>query len=193
MEVILLENHSKLGGLGDVVSVKNGYARNYLLPKKLAVRATTENKSYYEKQKADLQKEQSKKISEAEKESVKINGKNIVMLSQASDDGKLYGSITTSNIAKEIVSKYDVDIHKSSIIINDQIKYIGKYLVLVNFAAGVKADVSVVVARSEEEAELIIKGKLESKSEVQESKEQTIDEQEHTESIDLDSEEESDK
>jgi len=162
MEVILLENHSKLGNLGDVVSVKGGYARNYLLPNNMAVRATSENRAYFEKQKSVLEKEQQKKYSEAEKLKDQINGKDIVLIRQASDDGKLYGSVNSSNLAHAILSSYGLEVSKSNIVLNDQVKYTGKYSVQVIFTSSVSAKVNLIVARSEEEAQLIINDKFNS-------------------------------
>ena len=98
-QVILLERVENLGAMGDVVAVKPGYARNYLLPQAKALRATKENVAYFETQKASLQKANAEKKSEAEKLSKKIEGTKVVIIRQASEGGQLYGSVSSRDIA----------------------------------------------------------------------------------------------
>lgn len=160
MEVILLEKHAKLGELGNIIRVKNGYARNFLIPQKKAIRATKENKEAFEARRASIQKEVEEKISAAVSQSEKIVGKHISIITQASDDGKLYGSVTPATIAAALNEDFGLELTKSNIVIDDQIKFTGEYKIKIAFYADVIANVKVIVARSAEEAEVILSGKL---------------------------------
>lgn len=160
MEVILLEKHAKLGGLGNVVRVKNGYARNFLIPQKKAIRATKENKEIFEARKATIQQEVDEKTSVAAAQREKLVGKHINIITQASDDGKLYGSVNPGTIVSTLNETFGLELAKANILMDDQIKFTGEYRVKVAFYVDVVAEIKVIVARSEEEAEAILSRKI---------------------------------
>ena len=158
MKIILLEKIEKLGSLGDVVEVKNGYARNFLLPKGKALRATSENIKYFEDKADELQKKNDANISEATKEINKITDKTFIIIRQAGENGQLFGSVTTRDIAK-ILEENDIStISKSQISLLEPIKNLGIFEVKVNLHAEVSCVIKINVARTEEEAELQEKG-----------------------------------
>ena len=157
MEVILLERVEKLGQIGDIVSVKNGFARNYLLPNKKALRANEANKKVFEANRAKIEADNAAKRSEAEKASTGIDGKTVQLIRQASNTGQLYGSVS----ARDIVEALEADgakVSKSQIVLNRPIKSIGMHEVKVALHAEVAVTVKVNVARSPEEAELQAQG-----------------------------------
>jgi len=158
MKIILLEKIEKLGSLGDVVEVKNGYARNFLLPKRKALRATSENIKYFEDKADELKKKNDADISEATKEINKITDKTFIIIRQAGENGQLFGSVTTRDIAK-ILEENDIStISKSQISLLEPIKNLGIFEVKVNLHAEVSCVIKINVARTEEEAELQEKG-----------------------------------
>ena len=158
MKIILLEKIEKLGSLGDVVEVKNGYARNFLLPKGKALRATSENIKYFEDKADELKKKNDADISEATKEINKITDKTFIIIRQAGENGQLFGSVTTRDIAK-ILEENDIStILKSQISLLEPIKNLGIFEVKVNLHAEVSCVIKINVARTEEEAELQEKG-----------------------------------
>jgi large subunit ribosomal protein L9 len=159
MEVILLEKSARLGNLGDIVKVKNGFARNFLIPQKKAIRATKENKDAFESRKIEIQKEMDVKIAQANQQKLLIDGKNLILIRQASDEGRLYGSVNSTVIANAISEEFQVKLSKASIILDEQIKYIGSYPIKAYIYADVIALIKVIVARSAEEAEVILAGK----------------------------------
>ena len=152
MEVILLEPIKNLGKSGDKVEVKNGYARNYLIPRGHALRANKENLAVYESRKAEIEKQNAEKQSAAEKIGKKINGTEITIIRQAAEDGRLFGSVTVREIAEQIQAK-GFDIESKSVDLLNPIRAVGVYKVRVSLHADVSAEVSVNVARSETEAE----------------------------------------
>jgi len=152
MEVILIEKHPRLGDIGNIAVVKDGYARNYLIPNKKAIRATAENKKTFEMQKAILQKEFDNKRSHAEKIKHSIDGKHIILERQSGEDSRLYGSVSSNDIVKAIKAQLNQDLHKSSVNMIQQIKYTGVYNIQVNVFADVTAALKVAVARNEVEA-----------------------------------------
>lgn len=156
MEVILLEKHSKLGDLGDITNVKNGYARNFLIPQNKAIRATKENKKIFEARRSEIQKEIDEKISIANAQYNNLSGKNITIIKQASDDGKLYGSVNANVIANAINKEFGLQINKLNITTNEQVKFIGEYKIKVSLYADVTATIRLIVARSEEEAQAMV-------------------------------------
>jgi large subunit ribosomal protein L9 len=158
MKIILLEKIEKLGSLGDVVEVKNGYARNFLLPKGKALRATTENIKYFEDKADELKKKNDANISEATKEINKITDKTFVIIRQAGENGQLFGSVTTRDIAKILEENGISTISKSQISLLEPIKNLGIFEVKVNLHAEVSCVIKTNVARTEEEAELQEKG-----------------------------------
>ena len=157
MEVILLERVEKLGQIGDIVSVKNGFARNYLLPNKKALRANEANKKVFEANRTKIEAENASKRSDAEAASKGIDGKTVQLIRQASNTGQLYGSVS----ARDIVEALEADgakVSKSQVVLNRPIKAIGMHEVKVALHPEVNVTVKVNVARSPEEAELQAQG-----------------------------------
>lgn len=151
MEVILLERIARLGGIGDVVKVKNGYGRNYLIPKKKALRASEESKKFFEERRHLIEEQNAKAKAEAETHAAKLSGTTLTLMRQASQEGKLYGSVTVRDIA-EALKEAGHDVPKSQIIIAGSIKNVGDYPVKINLHAEVPATVTVSIVRSEHEA-----------------------------------------
>ena len=157
MDVILLERVEKLGAIGDVVSVKNGFARNYLLPNKKALRANEANKKVFEANRAHIESENAARRSEAEKESKGVEGKTVILIRQASNTGQLYGSVSARDLA-EALTEAGAKVAKGQIVLVKPIKTIGLFDVRVALHAEVSVNVKVNVARSPEEAELQSQG-----------------------------------
>ncbi len=153
-QVILLERVEKLGAMGEVVSVKPGYARNYLLPQAKALRATKENIAYFEAQKAHLQKANAEKKAEAEKIATKVEGAKVVIIRQASEGGQLYGSVTSRDIAEALAAESKQTITRGQVYLNTNVKTIGLFQVEVILHPEVKVKVTVNVARTPDEAEI---------------------------------------
>ena len=151
MEVILLERIERLGQMGDVVNVKNGFARNFLLPQKKALRATDANRTRFEAEKTVLEARNLERAKEAETVADKLNGQTCVLLRQAAELGQLYGSVTARDIA-EAVSGLGFKVQRGQIQLQNPIKELGVHVVSVALHPEVLAEVSVNVARSEEEA-----------------------------------------
>ncbi|MBN9048022.1 MAG: 50S ribosomal protein L9 [Rhizobiales bacterium] len=157
MEVILLERVGKLGHMGDVVRVKDGYARNFLLPRNKALRATKDNKAKFETMKAELQAKNEARKGEAGKLAGAFEGKSLTVLRQASEVGQLYGSVSPRDIA-EMLSADGTPVNRSQIVLHAPIKLIGQYKVPVELHPEVEVIVLVNVARNEEEAERLKRG-----------------------------------
>jgi large subunit ribosomal protein L9 len=157
MDVILLERVEKLGAIGDVVSVKNGFARNYLLPNKKALRANEANKKVFEANRAQIEKDNANRRGEAEKASKGIEGKTITLIRQASNTGQLYGSVSARDLA-EMLAADGAKIAKNQIVLDKPIKTIGVNTVRVALHPEVSVTIKVNVARSPEEAELQAQG-----------------------------------
>ena len=171
MQVILLERVEKLGQMGDEVRVKDGFARNFLLPKKKALRATKANRDYFQTQKAQLEANNLKLKGEAEKIGQKLDGKSFTLIRQAGDRGQLYGSVSPRDIADAMEKAgFKVDRHQVSISV--AIKSIGLVTIPVVLHPEVKVNVTVNVARSEDEAERQARGEdvLAEKTEAEEAK-----------------------
>src|SRR6476620_11509970 len=157
MEVILLERVEKLGAIGDVVTVKNGFARNYLLPNKKALRANESNKKLFEANRAKIEADNATRRTDAEAASKGIDGKTVQLIRRASNTGQLYGSVS----ARDIVEALDADgakVTKSQIVLDRPIKAIGVHEVRVALHPEVSVTVKVNVARSPEEADLQAQG-----------------------------------
>ncbi|MFN4311203.1 MAG: 50S ribosomal protein L9 [Ferrovibrio sp.] len=152
MEVILLERVEKLGQMGEVVKVKDGYARNFLLPRKKALRATEANKKVFETQRAQLEAQNLAKKGEAEKVAVKMEGLSVALLRQAGDSGQLYGSVSARDIADAITAA-GFTVSRNQVNLTTPIKAVGVYAVKVSLHPEVSVEVKVNVARSEAEAE----------------------------------------
>lgn len=157
MDVILLERVGKLGQMGEVVRVKNGFARNFLLPNGKALRATKENRERFEGMKVELEARNSQLRGEAESSSKKVAGKSIVVIRQAGESGNLYGSVSSRDIAG-LLSGDGVTVNRSQVVLNTPIKLIGSYKIPVALHPEVEVTVTVTVARSQEEAERLQRG-----------------------------------
>src|ERR1700722_13324234 len=157
MDVILLERIAKLGQMGEVVRVKDGFARNYLLPKGKALRASEANRSRFDTMKVDLEARNLQQRGEAEKIAERLNGQSFTVLRQAAEGGQLYGSVTPRDLVGLIVDK-GFTIERSQIVLNMPIKMIGIYKVPVSLHPEVEVTVSVAVARSADEAERLKRG-----------------------------------
>lgn len=153
MDVILLERVDKLGQMGDVVSVKDGFARNFLLPRKKALRATDANKKHFENQRAEIEAANLQKREEAEKVATKVEGRKIVLIRQAGESGQLYGSVNARDIAATL-SDDGVSVQRGQIIQAQPIKTLGIFDVTVRLHPEVETGIVVNVARSQEEAEM---------------------------------------
>ncbi len=157
MDVILLERVEKLGAIGDVVSVKNGFARNYLLPRKKALRANAANKKVFEANRAQIEADNANRKGEAEAFSKDIDGKSITLIRQASNVGALYGSVSTRDLV-EALEADGTKISKNQIVLDRPIKNIGLHTVKVQLHPEVSVSIQVNVARSPEEADLQAQG-----------------------------------
>ena len=151
MEVILLEHVEKLGKMGDKVSVKTGYARNYLLPQKKALRATEANIAYFEAQKAALEAHNKELLDSASKLAESLNGFSAVLIRQAAETGQLYGSVTIRDIAGAIKDA-GYDVARRYVYLEKPIKDLGIYQVKLNLHPEVTQTILVNIARSAEEA-----------------------------------------
>jgi len=152
MEVILLERIESLGTLGEVVRVKPGYARNFLLPQKKALRATKDNIAYFETQRAALEKLNAEKKKDAEKLIKKLDGLKVVLIRHASEGGQLYGSVANRDIAEAVTEQGELPVSRNQVELNLGLKTIGVFPVTIALHPEVKVQVSVNIARSEEEA-----------------------------------------
>ena len=153
MDIILLERIEKLGTIGDVVTVKDGYARNFLLPQKKALRANDANRKVFEANRARLEKENAERRTGAEAEGKKVDGAEVVLLRSSSNAGQLYGSVSVRDIVTGLKEQgYDVD--KRMVILGHPIKTIGMHEVTVALHPEVHVKVKANVARSDDEAEL---------------------------------------
>ena len=151
MEVILLEHVEKLGKMGDKVNVKNGYARNYLLPNNKALRATEANIAYFEKQKAELEARNQALFDAASDKAEKLKGFKTVLIRQAAETGQLYGSVTIRDIAAAI-KEAGYDIERRLVFLEKPIKDLGVYQVKINLHPEVSQTILVNVARTNDEA-----------------------------------------
>jgi large subunit ribosomal protein L9 len=157
MEVILLERVEKLGAIGDVVKVKDGFARNYLLPRKKALRANEANRKVFEANRERIEKENEAKRGEAETASKGVDGKTVQLIRQASNVGHLYGSVSARDIA-EALEGVGAKVAKSQVVLDRPIKAIGMHEVKIALHPEVAVTVHVNVARSPEEADLQAQG-----------------------------------
>lgn len=157
MEVILLERVLKLGQMGETVRVRDGYARNFLLPRGKALRATESNKKHFETQRAQLEAHNLERKSEAEKVAETLNGQTFVLLRSAGESGQLYGSVSTRDVA-DIATAGGFTLERHQILLNHPIKTLGLHQVPVHLHPEVDVEIVVNVARSAEEAERQAKG-----------------------------------
>ncbi len=153
MEVILLESFDRLGKIGDIVNVKDGFARNYLLPQKKALRANKENKDHFTKIKKELIEKNNQIIEEAKKSIKKISEEEIIFIRNASDNGQLYGSVSPKDISNYFNEK-KIDVKSSNINLHSAIKKVGIYNINIKLHAEVSCDLKINVATSIENATL---------------------------------------
>ena len=157
MEVILLERVAKLGQMGEIVKVRDGYARNFLLKRKKALRATAENRAKYDGMKAELEANNLQAKSEAAKAAEKINGIEVVIIRQASESGQLFGSVSVRDIVAALEGE-KVTVGRTQVWLDAPIKAIGQKKVTIAVHPEVEATINVIVARSADEAERIKRG-----------------------------------
>ncbi|MFD2233803.1 50S ribosomal protein L9 [Phaeospirillum tilakii] len=165
MEVILLERIEKLGQMGDVVNVKPGFARNFLLPQKKALRASKSNMDYFEKQRVQLEALNLKRREEAQAVADKMTGLNVLMVRQAGESGQLYGSVSGKDVADAIKAS-GFTVERRQVALDNPIKTLGRYAVRVALHPEVAVTVTVTVARSQEEAERALAAEEEVEEEV---------------------------
>ena len=151
MDIILLERVEKLGQIGDVVTVKDGYARNYLLPNKKALRANDANRKVFEANRERLEAENADRRSDAEKQGQKVDGTEIILIRAASNSGQLYGSVNVRDVVLGLKDKGH-DINKRQVIMGAPIKTIGMFDVTVSLHPEVQVTIRANVARSPDEA-----------------------------------------
>lgn len=157
MQVILLQRIAKLGQMGDVVNVRDGFARNFLLPQKKALRATDENRKQFESQRAQLEAENLSHKQDAEQVAEKLSGQIFVAIRQAGDTGQLYGSVSTRDIA-EVVTAGGFTIDRNQVVMEKPIKELGVHEVEIALHPEVSVNVKLNVARSDDEAERQARG-----------------------------------
>jgi large subunit ribosomal protein L9 len=157
VDVILLERVEKLGQMGQVVKVRPGFARNYLLPQKKALRATKENLAYFEKQRTQLEAQNLQRRGEAEQVAKKLDGVAVMIIRQAGESGQLYGSVTARDIA-DAVTQAGFTIARGQVVLDKAIKTLGLYKQRVILHPEVSVGITVNVAQSAEEAEMQAKG-----------------------------------
>ena len=157
MEVILLERVEKLGAIGDVVKVKDGFARNYLLPRKKALRANDANRKLFETNRARIEEDNATRRSEAEGAAKSVDGKTVQLIRQASNTGQLYGSVSARDIVDALEAE-GAKVTKSQVVLDRPIKAIGMHDIKVALHPEVSVTVHVNVARSPEEADLQAQG-----------------------------------
>jgi large subunit ribosomal protein L9 len=157
MEIILLERVEKLGAIGDVVKVKDGFARNYLLPRKKALRANEANRKLFEANRARIEEDNAARRSDAETAAKSVDGKTVQLIRQASNTGQLYGSVSARDIV-EALETVGARVNKSQVVLDRPIKEIGMHDVRIALHPEVAVTVKVNVARSPEEADLQAQG-----------------------------------
>ena len=157
MEVILLERIEKLGQMGDVVKVKDGFARNFLLPQKKALRASENNLAYFEKERVVLEAKNLEQKQEAENILEKLDNLNLIILRQAGETGQLYGSVSTTDIKKSLDEKGFI-VEKNQIKLDKPIKELGIHTTNIRLHPEVQATISLIISRTEAEAESLLKG-----------------------------------
>ncbi len=157
MEVVLLQRIASLGQMGDVVTVKDGYARNYLLPQKKALRASKENLAFFETQRAQLETQNLEQKTEAEAVGDKLKGQSFIVIRQAGDTGQLYGSVSTRDIS-EVVTEGGFTVDRRQIVLPRPIKSLGLHTTAIQLHPEVAVDIQINVARTEDEAERQARG-----------------------------------
>jgi len=157
MEVILLERIARLGQMGDVVRVKDGFARNFLLPRGKALRATDENRTRFETMKSELEARSLTLKTEADQVSGKLDGKNFTVLRQASESGQLFGSVSPRDLVT-LLGEAGFRLNRNQVVLNGPIKTVGQHKVPIALHPEVEVSIGVIVARNEDEAARIARG-----------------------------------
>ena len=157
MEIILLERIARLGQMGDVVRVKDGFARNFLLPRGKALRATDENRTRFEKMKGELEARSLTLKSEADQVAGKLDGKRFTVLRQASESGQLFGSVSPRDLVA-LLGEGGFRVNRNQLALNAPIKTIGQHKVPIALHPEVEVSIGVIVARNEDEAARIARG-----------------------------------
>jgi large subunit ribosomal protein L9 len=157
MQVILLQRIGRLGQMGDVVNVKNGYARNFLLPQKKALRATEDNKKVFDGKRAQLEAANLDQKKEAEAVAAKIEGKSFVLIRAAGDTGQLYGSVSTRDVA-EVITAGGFTVDRNQVVLEKPIKALGVTSAKVQLHPEVLSNITLNIARSQDEADKQSKG-----------------------------------
>lgn len=161
MKIILTSKQKNLGEIGDIVVVKDGYARNFLLPNGFALYYSEANYKVFEEQKKEIQEQNKKAIELATTLQKKIKGKDTIVIENAGDDGKLYGSVSSIRLSKMINELSGSNLKKSNVVLKDSIKNIGKYKITLNLHPEVSFEKEIIVARTNEEAGKIKSGEWE--------------------------------
>ena len=157
MEVILLERIARLGQMGDVVRVKDGFARNFLLPRGKALRATDENRTRFEKMKGELEARSLTLKTEADQVAGKLDGKSFTVLRQASESGQLFGSVSPRDLVT-LLGEAGFRLNRNQVVLNGPIKTVGQHKVPIALHPEVEVSIGVIVARNEDEAARIARG-----------------------------------
>lgn len=157
MEIILLERVRKLGQIGDTVTVKDGYARNFLLPKRKALRSTKANREFFNSQRVHIETRNLEAKTEAEAVATKLDGASAILIRQAGESGNLYGSVSARDISVALDAQ-DLKVDRTQVVLGHAIKYLGIYNIQIKLHAEVLTTIEVNVARSEAEAEMQAKG-----------------------------------
>ena len=157
MKVILLERVERLGGLGDTVTVKDGFARNFLLPRQKALRATSANLKVFEAQRAQLEVRNATARADAEKAGQKLDGSSYILIRQAGESGQLYGSVSARDVSDAITAEGG-KVERSMVVLDTPIKTLGMHTVKIRLHAEVTVSVQINIARSQDEAERQARG-----------------------------------
>jgi large subunit ribosomal protein L9 len=177
MKVVLLERVERLGSLGDVVNVKDGFARNFLLPRSKALRATEANLKVFEAQKADIEVRNAKARDAAEKAGAKLDGHTYVLIRQAGESGQLYGSVSGRDVADAIAAEGG-QVERSAVVLDKPIKTLGVHPVKLRLHPEVTITVAVNIARSQDEAERQARGENVITSQFEEDRQMALEQAE---------------
>ncbi|RYE06332.1 MAG: 50S ribosomal protein L9 [Rickettsiaceae bacterium] len=153
MEIILIKPLKKVGKIGSLIKVKDGYARNWLIPQGLALRATTHNKALIEDKKHQLEENNTKAKFEAQALADIVNGQDLIFIKQSAADGRLFGSVNNKDVAKSILATLDQNVPYSCIELEEPLKRLGSFSVTINLHHDVICNINVLIARSESEGQ----------------------------------------
>lgn len=171
MKVILTSSLINYGNIGDIIEVKNGYAKNYLLPRKKAIIYSQSSLELFEKRKNDFEKLNQEKLNQATQIDKKLTNQNVIIIENASDDGRLYGSVNSATIAKKINSTFDYSLSKADVKISKPIREVGFYRASISMHSDITTPINIVVAKSEAEARALIKENSKAKEEAAKTEE----------------------